>query len=169
LGERLRYANGGSESEVAPEQSRVYGKENRADGHVATTREFLILWGLFVATFLAATLLPGGSEAALFGVLKLDPGLLWPALAVATAGNTLGGLTSYFIGRSIPQHRTLKGLDRVRRHGTAILLSLLAAHCGRSDVHCGRVLAPQSLVVGGLHRHGKIRAVSRRRFFCSVG
>lgn len=86
------------------------------------TEGFLVLWGLFVATFLAATLLPGGSEAALFGVLKLDPGLLWPALAVATIGNTLGGLTSYFIGRSIPQHRTLRGLERVRRHGAAILL-----------------------------------------------
>lgn len=86
------------------------------------TEGFLILWGLFVATFLAATLLPGGSEAALFAVLKLDPTLLWPALAVATIGNTLGGLTSYFIGRSIPQHRTLKGLERVRRYGTAILL-----------------------------------------------
>lgn len=86
------------------------------------TEGFLVLWGLFVATFLAATIFPGGSEAALFGVLKLDPGLLWPALIVATIGNTLGGLTSYFIGRSIPQHRTLRGLERVRRHGTAILL-----------------------------------------------
>ena len=86
------------------------------------TEEFFVLWGLFVATFLAATLLPGGSEAALFGVLKLDPGLLWPALVVATIGNTLGGLTSYFIGRSIPQHRTLRGLERVRQHGTVILL-----------------------------------------------
>lgn len=86
------------------------------------TEGFFVLWGLFVATFLAATLLPGGSEAALFGVLKLDPGLLWPALVVATLGNTLGGLTSYFIGRSIPQHRTLRGLERVRRHGTVILL-----------------------------------------------
>lgn len=83
---------------------------------------FLILWGLFAATFLAATLLPGGSEAALFGVLKIDPGLFWPALLVATAGNTLGGMTSYFLGRWIPQHRQLKGLERVRRHGTAVLL-----------------------------------------------
>ena len=86
------------------------------------TEGFFVLWGLFVATFLAATVLPGGSEAALFAVLKLDPELLWPALAVATIGNTLGGLTSYFIGRSIPQHRMLRGLERVRRHGTAILL-----------------------------------------------
>ena len=86
------------------------------------TEGFFVLWGLFVATFLAATLLPGGSEAALFGVLKLDPALFWPALVVATIGNTLGGLTSYFIGRSIPQHRTLRGLERVRRHGTVVLL-----------------------------------------------
>ena len=82
----------------------------------------LVLWGLFAATFLAATLLPGGSEVALFGVLKINPGLLWPALVVATIGNTLGGMTSYLIGRCIPQHGKLKGLERVRRHGSVILL-----------------------------------------------
>jgi membrane protein YqaA with SNARE-associated domain len=83
---------------------------------------FLLLWGLFVASFLAATLLPGGSEVALFSVLKIDPGLWWPALAAATIGNTLGGMVSYMIGRVVPQHRKLKGLEKVRRHGTAILL-----------------------------------------------
>lgn len=60
------------------------------------------LWALFTSSFLAATLLPGGSEAVLFGVLKLNADLLWPALAVATLGNTLGGLTSYVIGRILP-------------------------------------------------------------------
>ena len=35
-----------------------------------------------------------GSEAALFGLLKLNPDLLWPAIAVATMGNTLGGAVS---------------------------------------------------------------------------
>lgn len=81
-----------------------------------------ILWGLFVASFLSATLLPGGSEVVLFGILQLNPELLWPALAAATIGNTLGGVTSYLIGRSLPQHRKLKGLERVRKHGSAILL-----------------------------------------------
>ena len=80
------------------------------------------LWTLFVSSFLAATLLPGGSEAVLFGVLKLHPGQLWIALVVATLGNTLGGMSSYLIGRIIPQKAELKGLARVRRYGAPILL-----------------------------------------------
>jgi len=60
------------------------------------------LWALFVASFLAATLLPGGSEAVLFGVLRLDAENFWPALGIATLGNTLGGLSSYLVGRLIP-------------------------------------------------------------------
>lgn len=43
----------------------------------------LSLWTLLGSSFLAATLLPGGSEAVLFGVLKLDAHLYWPALAEA--------------------------------------------------------------------------------------
>jgi len=53
---------------------------------------------LFVAAFISATLLPIGSEAALFGLLKLNPELFWPAILVATAGNTLGGMLDWWIG-----------------------------------------------------------------------
>lgn len=80
------------------------------------------LWALFASSFLAATLLPGGSEAVLFGVLKLHPSEFWPALAVATLGNTLGGLSSYLIGRILPQTKPLKGLDFLRRYGSPVLL-----------------------------------------------
>ncbi len=80
------------------------------------------LWALFASSFLAATLLPGGSEAVLFGVLKLHPGQLWAALAVATLGNTLGGMSSYVIGRIIPQRQTMKGLATVQRYGAPVLL-----------------------------------------------
>jgi membrane protein YqaA with SNARE-associated domain len=80
------------------------------------------LWTLFASSFLAATLLPGGSEAVLFGVLKLHPGQLWAALAVATLGNTLGGMSSYLIGRVIPQKHAMKGLATVQRYGASILL-----------------------------------------------
>lgn len=80
------------------------------------------LWALFASSFLAATLLPGGSEAVLFGVLKLHPEQLWPALGVATLGNTLGGMSSYLIGRVIPQKSGLKGLAAVRRYGSPALL-----------------------------------------------
>ncbi|OGA23479.1 MAG: hypothetical protein A3I02_13205 [Betaproteobacteria bacterium RIFCSPLOWO2_02_FULL_67_26] len=80
------------------------------------------LWALFGSSFLAATLLPGGSEAVLFGVLKLHPGQYWAALGVATLGNTLGGMSSYLIGRLIPQKKGLPGLAAVQRYGSPALL-----------------------------------------------
>ena len=80
------------------------------------------LWALFTSSFLAATLLPGGSEAVLYAVVRFHPQSVWVALAVATVGNTLGGMTSYLLGRLIPQTRPLRGLDTLRRHGTPALL-----------------------------------------------
>jgi len=77
---------------------------------------------LFASSFLAATLLPGGSEAVLFGVLKFNPQQYWPALAVATLGNTLGGMSSYLIGRIVPQRGQIKGLDSIKRYGSPALL-----------------------------------------------
>jgi len=53
---------------------------------------------LFVVSFLSATLLPMGSEPALFGLVKLNADLLWPAIAVATVGNTLGGMFDWWLG-----------------------------------------------------------------------
>lgn len=80
------------------------------------------LWLLFSSSFLAATLLPGGSEAVLFGVLQLHPEQVWPALGVATLGNTLGGMSSYLIGRLLPQRKDLPGLPAMRRYGNPALL-----------------------------------------------
>ncbi len=53
--------------------------------------------GLFLASFLAATVVPFSSEFVLSGVLAAggDPVI---SLITATAGNWLGGLTSYWIG-----------------------------------------------------------------------
>ncbi len=84
--------------------------------------ESITLGALFASSFLAATLLPGGSEAVLFAVLKMHPEQFWPALGVATLGNTLGGLSSYLLGRLIPQTKPLKGLDTVKRWGSPALL-----------------------------------------------
>jgi membrane protein YqaA with SNARE-associated domain len=80
------------------------------------------LWALFTSSFLAATLLPGGSEAVFYGVIRSHPEKLWPALAVATFGNTLGGMTSYLLGRILPQTEMRRGLDAVRKHGSPVLL-----------------------------------------------
>ena len=53
---------------------------------------------LFVAAFISATLLPVGSEPALYGLLRLNPDLFWSAIAVATIGNTLGGALDWWMG-----------------------------------------------------------------------
>lgn len=57
------------------------------------------LGGLFVASFVSATLLPLGSEVLLLALLRTEPGLWWPAVAVATVGNTLGGAFTWWMGR----------------------------------------------------------------------
>jgi membrane protein YqaA with SNARE-associated domain len=57
------------------------------------------LWALFVSAFLAATLLPGGSEAVLAILAVRDDYDPWLLLAVASAGNTLGGMSMWVVGR----------------------------------------------------------------------
>lgn len=56
------------------------------------------LWGLALAAFLAATLLPFSSEVAVVAALQLG---LPPAhiLLWAAVGNCLGALTNYWLGR----------------------------------------------------------------------
>jgi len=87
------------------------------------------LGGLFLASFLAATVLPGGSEPLLWGFLQLHPAEMWPALALATVGNTAGGMTSWWCGRYLPRWQRLEKLphkDRMERWGSpALLLSWL--------------------------------------------
>lgn len=53
---------------------------------------------VFVVSFISATLLPMGSEPAVFGLIKLNPELFWPTIAVATVGNTLGGAVDWWLG-----------------------------------------------------------------------
>ena len=92
------------------------------------------LGALFVVAFVSATLLPMASEPALFGLLKLNPELFWPAMGVATVGNTLGGALNWALGLGSHrildkyQHSTthLRALDWLERIGPpACLLSWL--------------------------------------------
>jgi membrane protein YqaA with SNARE-associated domain len=94
------------------------------------------LLALFVACFLAATVLPFSSEAVLVA-MALGPWAGWSLWAVASAGNTLGGLSSYGLGRlgdmeriarwlSADRERTLRWRGRIARHGVwAALLTWL--------------------------------------------
>lgn len=91
----------------------------------------LTLWGLFLSAFLSSTLLPGGSELVLVGLILAQMHSISTLLAVATLGNTLGGLTSYGIGRVIALRYPARGLAkpaqqqaamRVQRWGSPVLL-----------------------------------------------
>ena len=79
------------------------------------TFENLGLWGLLLSSFLSSTLLPGNSEIVLGALLHQMPSLKWPAIAVATLGNTLGGLTSYGVGRLFPRPHEGRTVEALRR------------------------------------------------------
>ena len=92
------------------------------------------LSSLFIVSFISATLLPLGSEPAVFGLVKLNPQLFWSAIFVATVGNTLGGAVSWWMGlashqvvdkyrHSITHLRALQWLERIGPK--ACLLSFL--------------------------------------------
>nr|WP_296303901.1 YqaA family protein [uncultured Desulfovibrio sp.] len=55
--------------------------------------------GLFLSSFLAATLFPAQSELALAGLLTSGTGSPALLIGVATLGNTLGSLVNWLLGR----------------------------------------------------------------------
>ena len=75
------------------------------------------LSSLFVVSLLSATLLPMGSEPAVVGLLQLRPDLFWPAVAVATAGNTMGGGISWWMG--LGAHKAWHAAQQKRRNACA--------------------------------------------------
>ena len=84
--------------------------------------ELTTLSTLAVSAFLAATLLPGGSEAVFAGIVALQPGLAATALLTATIANTAGGMSTYLLGRLLPRKEVPPRLAQVRRWGSASLL-----------------------------------------------
>ena len=82
------------------------------------------LAALFAAAFVSATVLPANSELVLVAVLRASPERAAAAIALATLGNTLGGLTTYGIGRLLPaRERAPPSLvAAVRKYGAAALL-----------------------------------------------
>ena len=83
---------------------------------------------VFVVALISATLLPLGSEPAVLGLIKLNPALFWPAILVATAGNTIGGGITWWMGYGAerayerlshkhPEARALRWLERLGPKG----------------------------------------------------
>ncbi len=73
---------------------------------------------VFVVSFISATLLPMGSEPAVFGLIKLQPDLFWATIAVATVGNTLGGAVDWAMGYGA--HQVADKYRGSRTHGRAL-------------------------------------------------
>lgn len=87
---------------------------------------------MFLSAFLAATILPLGSEAVMAWLL-LNDGNPVVVIAVATAGNVLGSLVNYWMGRAgtdwlsgrffrVSETELERALDRFRSWGTWGLL-----------------------------------------------
>jgi membrane protein YqaA with SNARE-associated domain len=80
---------------------------------------------VFIVSFISATLLPLGSEPAVFGLVKLNPAMFWPAIGVATVGNTLGGMLTWWMGFGAErayehlthQHPKFRALRWLKRFG----------------------------------------------------
>ncbi|TVP73578.1 MAG: DedA family protein [Rhodobacteraceae bacterium] len=59
----------------------------------------IALSGLFLAALVAATLLPGQSEVVLLAMVLTDLHPVWLLVSVASAGNVLGSLVNWAMGR----------------------------------------------------------------------
>jgi membrane protein YqaA with SNARE-associated domain len=88
------------------------------------------LGSLAVAAFLAATFVPLSSEAVLVAVLKLHPDLHWTAVGLATVCNTVGGMTTYLIGRFLATPKPLMEIGTLKRWGPAALVFAWAPFVG---------------------------------------
>ena len=68
------------------------------------TERFEIYTSLFLTAFLAATLLPGFSEAGVAALVALGHAPM-PVVLIAAAGNTLGAVVNWCLGRFVLKYR----------------------------------------------------------------
>ena len=90
------------------------------------------LLGLFIGSFLAATVVPFSADVLLVGMLVADVNSAVALLVVATLGNWIGGITSYGIGRAgkwewierlhVSRESLEKQKTRIERFGAPIAL-----------------------------------------------
>lgn len=84
------------------------------------------LASIFVISFISATLLPLGSEPAVFALIKARPDLFWLAILVATLGNTLGGAVDYGMGygakKAFARERQTRWFHWLQRFGAKAML-----------------------------------------------
>lgn len=72
------------------------------------------LWSLFFSSFISSTLLPGGSEVLLGYLVSEQLYSLTVVVAVASLGNTLGGLLTLLMGWLLAIKLPLQALQKKR-------------------------------------------------------
>ena len=64
--------------------------------------------GLFLSSFLSATILPGNSEIALTGLIILNNYSVFLLVLIASVGNVLGSLLNWFLGCKLEKFKNKK-------------------------------------------------------------
>ncbi|PJG85002.1 YqaA family protein [Conservatibacter flavescens] len=93
------------------------------------------LWLMFLSAFLSATVLPGNSEVVFMGlatpILLVEPSYvatpILTLLGVAVVGNSLGSISTYWLGRLFPaplekDRKTYWVVQKMQRFGSPVLL-----------------------------------------------
>ena len=84
------------------------------------------LSSVFLIAFISATVVPMGSEPLVFAVIKANQSLFWPAILVATLGNTLGGVVNYWMGYgaklAFAKERESRWFGWLQRYGAKTML-----------------------------------------------
>ena len=86
------------------------------------------LLGLFLGTFLAGTVVPFSSDVLYVAILAAMPEKWMACLIVAVVGNTLGTITTYYVGRAgktewiekvfrVPQEKVEEQQKNVQKYG----------------------------------------------------
>ncbi|HSW05045.1 YqaA family protein [Aquabacterium sp.] len=84
---------------------------------------------VFVISLVSATLLPMGSEPAVFALVKANLALFWPAIGVATLGNTIGGAITWWMGYGAEKVYERVAHKRFEAHALKWLQRLGAKGC----------------------------------------
>jgi membrane protein YqaA with SNARE-associated domain len=122
---------------------------------------------LFATSFAAATLVPLPSEAALFAYVHIYPDRTALAVTVATLGNTAGGMTSYGLGRLVPDRKLdFKAVNLVKRYGAPLIVlawlpiigDALCVAAGWLRIHWAAALG--FMAAGRLARYAVVAALS---------
>lgn len=87
--------------------------------------------GLFISSFISSTIAPGGSEAVLSLLILDGQHPVMNLVIIATIGNTLGALTTFYLGTlaaskyplsKLKEKRYAKANGMITRYGTSSLL-----------------------------------------------